>query len=191
MPTPLNHFQKLYQNELAQTKARIPGACCLSTIGEDGYPNARFLALKDITEEGFVITGPAARKAQEIKENSKVSLTFWWQTTEVQVRIQGDAKQIETELAKQYFYKRPRESQLTSLVSKQGQIIDSFDTLYKNLQTITADLEGEDVPCPEGWTGFCIVPIRVEFLEFSNDRLHKRTLYNKTNKGWHKEYLQP
>ena len=93
---PFLTFEEWYQEELNQTQVNIPSACCLSTNGLDGYPNARFVSLKEITNGAFVVTGPLnSRKGLEISQSSKVSLTFWWTLTERQVRIQGDAETID------------------------------------------------------------------------------------------------
>src|SRR5690606_31919825 len=109
--TPIAYFNKWFQEELNLTKVRIPYACCLSTMGTDGYPNARFVSLKEVTESSFVVTGPIiSRKGIEINTNNKVALTFWWTETERQVRIQGDATTISGKLADKYFAERSRDS---------------------------------------------------------------------------------
>ena len=132
---PIIIFNQWFDEELKLTKVRIPTACCLSTIGIDNYPNARFVSLKGIVENKFVVTGTlTSRKGLEIDEMNKVALTFWWTETERQVRIQGSAKQISIELADKYFAERNRDSQIISLVSDQGQLLNDIDTLNKNYQ---------------------------------------------------------
>lgn len=189
---PLEYFKELYRKENAQAQAKIPGACCVSTIGIDGYPNARFLALKDINDKGFIITGPlSTRKGDEINSVPKVSLTFWWPIIEVQIRIQGNADKISPELASKYFHERPRESQLTSWASRQGQPLDNPASLIKKLEEIELQFQDKEIPCPKDWGGFCVIPKRIEFLEFSNERLHTRILYTNEADKWTTEYLQP
>ena len=76
--TPIEYFNKWFNEELQLTKVRIPTACCLSTIGTDDYPNARFVSLKGIINNSFIVTGPVtSRKGIEINRSSKVALTFW------------------------------------------------------------------------------------------------------------------
>lgn len=192
MKNPLNKFKKLYKKELKQSKAKIQSACCFSTIGTDGYPNARYLSLKNISAEGFIVTGPlSARKGNEVKKNPKVALTFWWVNIEIQVRIQGKATRLSPTQAEKYFHERSRQSQLTSWASKQGKKIDKPAKLTTDLKKIEKQFDGKDIPLPKGWGGFTIKPQRIEFLEFNDSRMHKRTLYKKRKKAWTKEYLQP
>lgn len=130
--TPIEHFNKWFKEELNLTKVRIPTACCLSTIGTDDFPNARFVSLKDVVENNFVVTGSlTSRKGIEINTTNKVALTFWWTETERQVRIQGNVTKISEQLADKYFTERNRDSQIVSIVSEQGQEIDSIEILTK------------------------------------------------------------
>src|SRR5215217_8011137 len=109
---PFQLFKDWYGLELQLAKVRIPSACCLSTSGLDGYPNARFVSLKDVVDNTFIVTGPmSSRKGNEIDRSNKVALTFWWTETERQVRIQGEAKKISAQLADKYFFERSRNSQ--------------------------------------------------------------------------------
>src|SRR5438309_3912875 len=92
---PLQKFGEWYSEELRQSNARIPSACCLSTIGLDGYPNARIVSLKEVKNEKFIFTGSlTTRKGLEIANKNKIALTFWWSATEKQIRIQGDTLKI-------------------------------------------------------------------------------------------------
>ena len=189
---PIELFQNLFNEELAQSNLKVPSACCFSTIGADGYPNSRFVALKEVNNNGFVVTGPiSTRKGDEARENSKVSITLWWSVTETQVRIQGDASLITPEQADHFFAERPRDSQITSHASNQGETIEDPDVLQEVLKNVEKEFEGRDIPRPENWGGFCVKPIRIEFLFFSDDRLHRRTLYTKTQDGWDITCLQP
>lgn len=88
---PFSKFEEWYKEELFKTSVSIPSACCLSTTGLDGYPNARFVSLKSLIDESFVFTGSSdSRKGLELETIPKAALTFWWTETERQVRIQGD-----------------------------------------------------------------------------------------------------
>lgn len=86
----LTQFISYLDEEINSTKQRLPYACCMSTIGIDGFPNARFVSLKEIRNDQFVITGTlSSRKGKELAHNNKVALTFWWPQTQHQVRVQG------------------------------------------------------------------------------------------------------
>src|SRR5688572_28953639 len=93
--SPFPIFTQWYEEELRSLSGKIPSVVCLSTVGRDGYPNSRFVSLKEIKNETFVFTGPLySRKGLEIMQDNKVSLAFWWAGTERQIRIQGDAHQV-------------------------------------------------------------------------------------------------
>jgi pyridoxamine 5'-phosphate oxidase len=188
----IEHFNEWLKEELLLTSARIPTACCLSTVGLDGFPNARFVSFKDIAENSFIVTGPlTSRKAIEINATNKVALTFWWAQTERQVRIQGNATQITEQLADKYFTERSRDSQIVSIVSEQGQEIDNIELLTEKYKNIEMKYSNEPLTRPTHWGGYFITPIRVEFLEFKSTRFHNRTLYELANGQWAIKQIQP
>lgn len=190
--SPIKIFQKWFDEELQLTEVRIPSACCLSTIGIDNYPNARFVSLKEINENKFIVTGPlTSRKGIEINNFNKVALTFWWTESERQVRIQGNALPISNQLADKYFSERSRESQIVSIVSHQGQQLDDINTLNKNYQETEKSFVNQVLNRPENWGGYYIEPIRIEFLEFKPTRFHERQLYQLKNGEWIITKLQP
>ena len=190
--TPIEYFNKWFSEELKLTKVKIPTACCLSTIGTDNYPNARFVSLKGIIENNFIITGPVtSRKGIEINITNKVALTFWWIETERQVRIQGNATIINNHLADKYFAERNRDSQIVSIVSNQGQKLDNIEELNKKFQEIESAFLNQPLNRPETWSGYSIDPIRIEFLEFKQTRFHERKLYELINGQWIITELQP
>lgn len=190
--SPIKLFKKWFDEELQLTKVRIPTACCLSTIGTDNYPNARFVSLKEITKNKFIITGSlSSRKGSEINNVNKVALTFWWTESERQVRIQGIATAINNQLSDRYFSERNRESQIVSIVSHQGQELDDINTLNKKYQETDKSFVNQALNRPENWGGYYIEPIRVEFLEFKPTRFHGRQLYQLKNGEWIITELQP
>jgi pyridoxamine 5'-phosphate oxidase len=155
--TPIQLFINWFAEEQKLTTVRIPSACCLSTIGADGFPNARFVSLKEATENSFIITGPLmSRKGIEISKANKVALTFWWTETERQVRIQGNATQIVEQLADKYFAERDRDSQIVSIISKQGQEIKNIETLTKKYESVELSFANKLLARPENWGGYSI-----------------------------------
>lgn len=189
---PIEQFNMWFKEELSLTKARIPSACCLSTVGIDGFPNARFVSLKDVVQNKFVVTGPLkSRKGIEINSTNKVALTFWWTETGRQVRIQGNAIEIEGELADKYFTERNRDSQIVSIVSEQGQEMDSIENLTKKYKNVEAEFSNKLLIRPENWGGYLIEPIRIEFLEFNPTRFHDRRLCELKNGQWTTKQIQP
>jgi len=189
---PFKIFEDWYSNQLEISKAKIPYACCFTTIGEDGYPNSRFVSLKEIRNETFIITGPLnSRKGFDINNTPKISITFWWSETEKQIRIQGIAKKISELESIEYFSKRNKESQIVSTIFEQGKEIDSFDELTTRFKEGKLKYENTEITKPEQWSGFYIEPHRIEFMEFMKTRLHKRIHFNKVQEPWEKTYLQP
>jgi pyridoxamine 5'-phosphate oxidase len=189
---PIDKFKKWFDEEINLTKVSIPTACCLSTVGIDNFPNARFISFKGIAENNFIVTGTiTSRKGLEINENNKVALTFWWTETERQVRIQGNATLISVELADKYFAGRSRESQIVSIVSNQGQTLNDIDILNKKYQDLETKFNNQNLTRPENWGGYSIEPIRIEFLEFQPTRFHYRKLYQLKDGQWTKTEIQP
>jgi pyridoxamine 5'-phosphate oxidase len=189
---PIYIFSKWFDEELNLTKVNIPTACCLSTIGTDNYPNARFVSLKGIIDNNLIVTGTlTSRKGIEIYQNNRVALTFWWTETERQVRIQGHATTINKDLADRYFAERSRDSQIVSIVSNQGQHLNDIEALNKKYQEIETKFLNQNLTRPKNWGGYSIEPIRIEFLEFKQTRFHERNLYELTNGQWTHIRLQP
>jgi pyridoxamine 5'-phosphate oxidase len=189
---PIEYFKKWFNEEQNLTKVSIPAACCLSTIGTDGYPNARFVSLKEVIGNYFIVTGTlSSRKGIEINAINKVALTFWWTETERQVRIQGNATIISEQLADKYFAERNRESQIISIVSEQGKDLINIEDLNDKYQKAETKFSNQTLARPENWGGYCIKPIRIEFLEFKPTRFHDRKLYELMNEEWTVKQIQP
>lgn len=194
MENPFKIFESWYSEQLKLSKGIIPSACCFSTVGDDGYPNSRYVSLKELKNESFVITGSLnSRKGNDVKNIPKVSLTFWWTETSKQIRVQGLAEKISEAESEKYFSKRNKASKIVSTVFKQGKSIESLKELSTRFEMGKSKYEDVAINKPEGWSGFYIKPIRIEFMEFMKTRLHKRILYHRieTECEWKKTYLQP
>ena len=164
---PISLFEQWFSEELKQSPLDLPAACCLSTLSEDGYPNARFVSLKKITETSFVITGPMdARKGKEMGHSPKAALTFWWATTKRQVRIQGDVSKIPEAEAAIYFQKRHKDAKIVSSIFDQGKTVESIATLQQVFEIEKKKLKTDFIARPEQWSGIYLTPIRIEFMEF-------------------------
>lgn len=189
---PFIKFRFWYQKEQERTEVRIPSACCLSTIGTDGYPNARFVSLKDIKDGQFIVTGPMdSRKGMEVMNYPKAALTFWWTATEKQVRVQGDVRRIKPAEADRYFRDRSRESRIVSWISSQGKPLEDIETIEAHFRHFQELHKNKEILRPENWGGIRILPVRIEFLEFNTERLHHRILCVKNGDSWLTQNLQP
>ena len=120
-----------------------------------------------------------------------MALTFWWTETERQVRIQGNAIELNKNLADKYFSKRNRDSQIVSIVSNQGQTLKDIEILNSKYREIEIKSSNQLLTRPENWGGYEIEPTRIEFLEFKTTRFHDRKLYEIKNERWKKTALQP
>jgi len=191
MLDPIGIFKNWYNDEKKISKALIPSACCLSTIGIDGFPNARYVSLKDICSGKFIITGSIiTQKGLEIFQNNKVALTFWWNETKRQVRIQGFADKISNDAADIYFAERDISSKLATVIIEQAKKNNSSHGIEKKLEKMLAK-EANEIPRPASWGGYSISPVRIEFMKFQTNRLHSRKLFEIVNHEWNSIDLFP
>jgi pyridoxamine 5'-phosphate oxidase len=189
---PITTFKQWYQAEADSSDAALPSACCLSTIGLDDYPNARFVSLKEIVADNFIFTGSLdSRKGLELTEKPKASLTFWWPQTEKQVRVQGQAQQISLASANKYFEERSKASRLVSQICSQGASLQSYEQLEAQFLKAYDEAVINDLKRPHRWSGFQIMPKRIELMVFKRSRLHHRVLFTKESEVWGRELLQP
>ena len=167
-------------------------AMCLSTVSTEGCPSSRFVLLREVDSRGMTFyTNYGSRKSREIEENPNVSATFWWARLERQVRIEGRAERVSREESEAYFRSRPRESQIASSVSPQSQVIDDRDALDAEIARLAEEFEGCEVPYPEHWGGYRIVPKVIEFWQGRPARVHDRFRYTRSGDAWVIERLAP
>ena len=190
---PIVQFEDwLKQAQTADCKE--PNAMTLATAAVDGRPSARVVLLKEVSDAGFVFfTNYGSRKAQELKTNPFCALTFYWGDMERQVRVEGRAERISRERSDAYFRTRPKGSKLGAWASHQSEVLPSRQPLEErlaDLQTKYAHIE--DVPTPEFWGGYCVVPDSVEFWQGRANRLHDRIRYRRLGESsWFIERLSP
>ena len=181
-PEPIDTFAHWIQEYVSITKNTYPSACVLSTQGLDGFPNARNVSLKSIEKPYLIITGSTlSRKGKEIDAHPKVALTFWWEETKRQVRIQGTASVISEEDALFFFNDRSYESQIVSTISTQGAPAKELELLRVRFRESVK--RQQPINKPAHWSGWKIKPYRIEFLEFNDSRFHNRVLYTQSEEG--------
>jgi len=191
-PNPFNTFTRWLHEEITTTSNKYPSACVLSTIGLNEFPNARYVSLKEIAHPYLIITTAInSKKGKEISRNNKVALTFWWENTMRQVRIQGTASKISDEDADFYFSERNKSSQAVSFVSKQSSPLNNLKELKTRYNSVLIDFKEKDIPRPQNWKGFKIKPLQMEFLEFKDSRFHNRVHYTQKEDIWEVHQLQP
>lgn len=168
-----------------------PSACCLSTIGSDGGPDARFVDVKRVTNDGFVFaTHLGSAKALDIARDARVALTFWWDDLGRQVRVRGLAEPVATAVADELFAARSLDAQIVSSISEQSAELADPATLATAIDAVRNDAV-QAVPRPSAWGGYVVRPSTIEFLLFSETRVHERLLFERERDAWRARWLQP
>ncbi|GEA11883.1 pyridoxamine 5'-phosphate oxidase [Alteromonas sp. KUL49] len=191
-PNPITLFNQWLQDTI-DAKIPDPTAMTLATVSDDGQPSQRIVLLKDVTDAGFVFfTNLGSRKASELANNPKVSCHFPWFFMERQIRVCGVVEKLSLKENANYFFSRPKESQLAAFVSKQSKPISSRELLMTQFSQLKEKFANKDLPVPDFWGGFRIVPHQIEFWQGGEDRLHDRFEYNKQTDGsWTTQRLMP
>lgn len=191
--SPFVQFEQWFK-EAEQSVPLDPNAMLLATSDAQGFPNIRAVLLKIFDERGFVFfTNYNSVKAKEIANNPNVAAQFLWLELERQVRIRGRCEKISMAESLAYFTKRSRDSRIGAWVSHQSSVISSRKLLQMQFEKMKAKFKDGDVPLPDFWGGFRIVPESIEFWQGRESRLHDRMLYtlNASTKQWHIERLAP
>jgi pyridoxamine 5'-phosphate oxidase len=167
-------------------------AMALATVGKDGRPSARIVSLKRLEAGALVFTtGLWTRKAAELRANPQVAVVFHWPSLGRQARVEGTAGLAARRQAEELFVERPRQHRLQTLVSRQGEPIDSIEPLRQRLATLLSEPDDAALPCPPDWGAVQIRPERLELWEEAADRLHDRLVYEATPEGWRCQRLAP
>ena len=164
----------------------------LVTASAAGQPSARIVSLKRLERNALVFTtGLWTRKAQELRDNPRVAAVFHWPALGRQVRVEGQAEIAERELAEALFAARPRNHQLQTIVSRQGEAIESLAPLREQLEARLTEASDEPLPCPADWGAVRITPSSVELWQEGEDRLHDRLRFEATGDSWSQSRLAP
>ena len=179
--------------QMARDRERSPEATCLSTVDANGFPNGRFVLLRQFDQRGFVFyTDTRSVKGKSLLSSRRAALTFYWAKLDHQVRIQGTTELVSDEEADRYFQSRPRMSRIASCASSQSEVLESPSILERRVDDLVRRYRGKKIPRPAFWTGFRIVPLRFEFWNSRPYRLHDRFLYVKSGRNrWRIKQLYP
>ena len=191
-PDPIKQFNVWWQDAL-EAKITEVNAMTLATASADGIPSARTVLLKGFSEHGFIFfTNYNSFKGQQLAENPKACLLFFWKELERQVRITGIVSKTNDEENDAYFFSRPYESQVGALTSPQSEVIKDRHWLDDRYKKLLDEYNGKELKRPEHWGGYLVNPIIVEFWQGRPGRLHDRIQYSLQDDGsWKIERLAP
>lgn len=171
-----------------------PNALSLATVDPDGLPNVRMVLLKGFDERGFVFyTNFESAKGQELLSAGKAAMCFHWKSLRRQVRIRGTVVKVSDDEADEYYQSRPRGSRIGAWASKQSRPLENRFALEKEVARYTAKFAVGEIPRPEHWSGFRLVPTQMEFWHDRPFRLHDRVVFRRNADGedWTRDRLYP
>jgi pyridoxamine 5'-phosphate oxidase len=187
---PFRQFE-LWMRAALEAGLREPNAMTLATVTPEGDPAARVVLLRGFNERGFCFyTNYQSAKGRELNATPRAALSFYWAELERQVRIFGSVERLPREESAAYFSTRPRGHQLGAWASRQSEVVASREALEEALASAEARFPGE-VPLPEYWGGYRVVPESMEFWQGRPNRLHDRIRYRRVASVWVRERLSP
>lgn len=192
IPNPIAQFQNWFEHARQHCGMTYPNAACLSTATADGWPDGRIVLLRSVNERGFTFyTNLQSTKGLALAENPRAAMTFYWDELQRQVRVQGSVSPVSAEDADTYFQSRPRNSQIGAWASEQSRPMKDREALESRFRAYESQFEGGPVKRPPHWSGFTIRPVRIEFWQERDFRLHDRFVYLPVADGWKIERLSP
>lgn len=181
-----------WMKDAAAKEVNDPEAMNLSTVDDRGRPSSRMVLLKAVDARGFVFyTNLESRKGRDLSANPFASLNFHWKSLRRQVRVEGPVEPVSEEEADEYFASRARGSQIGAWASQQSRQLESRFALEKRVAEFTAKFGLGKVPRPPHWSGFRVLPQRIEFWADKPFRLHDRAVYTRAGEAWTIEKLYP
>jgi pyridoxamine 5'-phosphate oxidase len=185
----------LFDEWFAQARASesgLPEAMSVATADATGQPSSRMVLLKGHGPDGFVFfTNAESDKGEQLAQNPKAALLFHWKSLGRQVRIEGAVEPVTEAEADAYFSSRLRDSQLGAWASDQSRPMDRRETFQQRFEEAEQRFEGQDVPRPEYWSGYRVIPHRIEFWTERPYRLHERRLFKRDDDSWTEGLLYP
>jgi pyridoxamine 5'-phosphate oxidase len=190
---PIDLFE-VWMNEAIKTEPNDPNAVSLGTSDQNNSPSVRMVLLKDFNKDGFIFyTNLDSQKGNELKNNPKAAMCFHWKSLLRQVRINGVVQKVSNEVADEYYNTRSYESRIGAWASKQSSILNNRDELLNSIEKYKKKYNNKkEIPRPDHWSGWNLIPTSIEFWLDGNSRIHERLKYIKDDKdSWTKSLLSP
>jgi pyridoxamine 5'-phosphate oxidase len=194
---PIEQF-KVWLQDAEAAQLYEPNAFVLATVDEKNQPRSRTVLLKGVDEQGFFFaTNYLSRKGEAVALNNNVAATFGWYSMYRQVLIQGIAVKVAATESDEYHSSRPHDSQVAAWSSQQSKPINTRADLDAQFDEALAKFENTDVPRPEYWGGYRILPTRIEFWKGRSNRMHDRIEFMRTQRrdgsfsAWQVQRIQP
>jgi pyridoxamine 5'-phosphate oxidase len=181
-------------NEAKKTEPNDPNAVALGTSDQKNSPSIRMVLLKDFSKKGFVFyTNLNSQKGNELKDNPRAAMCFHWKSLLRQIRINGVVKKVSNEIADEFYKSRDYESRIGAWASKQSSLLTNRDELLSSIEKYKLKYNNKDeVPRPDHWSGWNLIPTSIEFWLDGESRIHERLKYIKNDEGnWIRSLLSP
>ena len=187
---PVKQFS-LWFTEAIDSGIVEPSAMSLATTDESEI-GIRTVLLKYFDDKGFVFyTNYKSKKSRQIETRPEAALLFSWLTLERQIKIVGSVEKVSSLESIKYFASRPKDSQIGAWASKQSTTISSRDILQNQFESMKQKFSSGEVPLPDFWGGYRVIPRTIEFWQGRESRLHDRFVYQRNEDGWTISRLSP
>ncbi|OUW73555.1 MAG: pyridoxamine 5'-phosphate oxidase [Pelagibacteraceae bacterium TMED216] len=192
LDNPLELFKKWFA-KAQETEINDPNALAIATSNKENQPSVRMVLLKGISDRGFVFyTNMKSKKSNDLKFNNKASMCFHWKSIRRQVRISGVVEKVSNKEADEYYNSRPYKNKIGAWASSQSEILEKREDFLKNVENFENKYpSSENVPRPDYWSGWRLIPEQIEFWLDGEGRIHERLNYIKKNNSWIKNLLYP